>query len=213
MFLFKLIGVCTIMLPLLAGLSVYGRLNRMHRVFLGFIVFSALFEAINTYIGLTTDNNLFMFRVFLICDFVFFVWYYHHVFERPLWDMRFNVFPFLMILVYQLTPPEWWFLSTSVSWFHLLVFIFFIVQSLFALLRSFELYQTELLTSPTYWVSFARLFYFMLIFFSFVLPEVSMEGQSRNSIFLASNMINAISNMSLNLLYTMSFICLKMKIR
>lgn len=191
----------------------FSKHSKVHRLFFCFLIFSALFEVASIYVGRVFNNNLWMFRLFLICDFLFFIWYYHRVYEKPLWDFRFNLLPLLLITVHELVPEKLWLLSSSVSWFHLLIFIFFIVQSMYAMVRSFEAYQEGLLGAPVYWVSFARFLYFMLIVFAYILPEFSLFGKASPNLTFASTFINNFSNICLNVLYAFSFLCLRMTSR
>lgn len=97
------------------------------------------------------------------------------------------------------------------SWFHGLIFLFFVVQATYSVIATFEEEQGEVFHRPVFWVSFARMFYFLSLIFVFVFPVLLEMSIKSEAIGQASDLINYFSNISLNICYSISFLCLRLK--
>lgn len=201
----------SILLPVTAGFWHFKRLDTIGRIFLYFCVFSLFFDVFNAYIGFVYNDNQWVFKVFLVCDLLFFVWYYHRVFARPLWSLWINVvFAVGLIVVEFLTL---WFpaMNDFASWYHFLMFLFFIVQSAYAILTAFSVYEDSIFRHPVFWISFGRLFYFLVIVFIFVYPKLIYKIMSNALIIQLDNYINIFANVCMYILYGIGFLCLRTK--
>lgn len=201
----------SILLPVAAGFWQFKRLDSTSRVFLYFCVFSLFFDVFNTYIGEVYKDNRWVFKAFLVCDLLFFIWYYHKVFARPLWSIWINVvFAFGLIAVEFLSS---WFpgLNDYANWYHFLMFLFFIIQSAYAILTAFSAYEDNIFRHPVLWISFGRLFYFLLIVFIFVYPKLIFKIMSNELIIQLGHYINIFANICMYILYGIGFLCLRTK--
>lgn len=211
MLAFKYFSAASVLIPFFIGLFLLRKAESVMKSFFGFIVFSVLFEAVNDYFGIVYNDNQWLFKIFLICDFVYFVWFYHVAFKKPLWDLRISIFPFALIFISEFLADKFAGLNQYVSWFHLVVFVFFIIQSSYAIIKSFEYYENNIFKFPVFWISFSRLLYFFLIVFIFVYPKLIYLGKDYKLIDYMNGFIVAFANICLNLLYTVAFLCLRKK--
>jgi hypothetical protein len=202
---------CFMLLPVLAGIRQWKALNQISRYFVLFCVFSLLFDLFNTYIGFVYNDNQWVFKLFLVCDLLFFFWYYHRVFEKPLWSPWVNIafaaglISMELLVIWQ---PQW---NNYASWYHLMMFMYFIIQSAYAILTAFSSFENNIFLHPVFWISFGRLFYFLIIVFVFVYPKLIYKGESNEMIGLVNNYVNYFANICMYILYGVGILCLRTK--
>ena len=199
-----------VLLPLIIGLFYVDKKNKLPLYFLGFISFTVLFEIITAVIAASGIKNYFMFTLFLICDFLFFIWYYKkHILYAP-WFRYLNIF-MLLLITYDIINssitrnplyPELYFITA--------LFLYFIIQNLYCLLSlSDDLY---FLNNPIFWISSGRLFYYICVFSVFMCkfhyPTFS-NVEVLSKLFL---IINALGNIVCYIMFSVSFLCKKIRI-
>lgn len=198
------------LLPVISGLVLHKRLNKALKGFVLFVLFSLIVDISNHYIGVYYNNNLWVFKVFLICELAFFAWFYNIIFEKPMWKIEINLLFVLCLTFVELLS----FVNTRIndyaSWFHVVFFIFFIVQSAYAVIYSFRTFETNIFHNPVFWISFGRLFYYILISFIYIYPEFNYKYlYSQKDIILISSILNLFANVCLYTLFSISILCLK----
>ena len=95
------------------------------------------------------------------------------------------------------------------SLFYLLIFLFFIIQSAMTIIQIFENTDLNPTSNFIFWIAFARLMYFLIIFVIYVYPTIKLDGYDKKLFWLVFNTINAIGNILGNILYGVSFLCRK----
>lgn len=205
-----LIWIC-MLLPFLYGIWHIRNYDNINRGFIYFLGISFVFDVFNAYVGYFFKDNQWVFRMFLILDLVFFVWYYHNIFENPLWNLWINML-FIAVLVFtEVISSQFKSVNSLASWYHLLLFVFFIIQSALAIITTFKTYENNILKYPVFWISFGRLFYFLLIVFVFVYPRLVYKGLENKLIGDVNSYINIFANFCLYIMYGIGILCLKMK--
>ncbi len=201
----------SILIPLLCGVIYFKSLSDIHKKFLWFILFSTFFEAAVTYVGVTYGNNLWMFKVFLICDFIFFVWFFNKIYPYSLIDRVVVAVVVLFLLTDYFILQTYFSINDRVSLFHLTFFLFFIYQSAYIITKTFDNVQGNILRNYIFWIAFARLFYYLIIVFIFIYPNFVSSDHNNEFYDNADATINSVANILLNILYAISFTCLKVK--
>ncbi len=201
----------TMLVPILSGIWLKNKLDKPTKFFVLFTVFSLLFDVLNTYIGIVYKDNQWLFKIFLICDLIFFVWYYHFVFDKPLWSISINIFFIITLITIEILTTHFQNLNLYASWFHFMLFVFFIIQSAVAILKSFKVFENNIFVQPVFWISFGRLFYFLLIVFVFVYPKLIYKGIDNKLIATVNSFVNLFANFCLYTLYAIGILCLRMK--
>jgi hypothetical protein len=207
MWILKISGY-SILVPLICGIVYFKYLNNVHKKFLWFILFSTFFEAAVAYVGNRYGNNLWMFKVFLVCDFVFFVWFFNQIHKNSLIDWLIVAFVILFIAVDYFVLQRYSSINLNLSLFHLIFFLFFIFQSSYIIMKVFDNFGGNLFNDFVFWIAFARLFYFLIIMFIFIYPNFISKNLNNRSLYeYVDATINSVANILLNLLYAVSFVC------
>lgn len=99
----------------------------------------------------------------------------------------------------------------NVSYTFPLLFIFFIIQSMIVILKTFDLSDTEFNKSYVFWIAFSNFFYFMMIL-PFNIYQFFGRELSGDSLLIFRKIdlfVNYLGNFSLNALIFYSFSCRK----
>ncbi|MCC6818373.1 MAG: hypothetical protein IT245_05745 [Bacteroidia bacterium] len=97
----------------------------------------------------------------------------------------------------------------EVSYTFPVIVIYFIVQNSMMIIKTFEKSDTEFNKSYVFWISFARLFYFMAIlpFNIFTFITNHLESDVKVIYEMADSSVNFVSNIALNIIFMYSFKC------
>ena len=201
----------SILIPLFSGIIYFKQLSQLQKKFLWFILFSTFFEVAVAYVGDIYGNNLWMFKIFLVCDFVFFVWYFNKIYKYSRLDWIIVGFVVFFLIFDYLIIQKYSTINEDLSLFHLTFFLFFIFQSAFIIMKVFDDYKMNIFNNFVFWIAFARLFYFLIIVFIFIYPNFVTKEQDNKLYEYADASINSVANILLNILYGISFICQKQK--
>jgi hypothetical protein len=201
----------SILVPLLLGAVFFFRFGFLQKSFFAFIIFSAIFDGFVAYAYYMKQENLWMFKVFLVCDFFFFLWFFNKIVRFPKWKWVYASL-IIPVLIFNETYINCHYgKENSTSMFYLLVSVFNIIQSGFIIVCIFEDFEINILNNYVFWISMARLFYYLTIVFIFVYPNFVENGFYNEFYGEVNFAINATANTILNILYGVSFICLKVK--
>ena len=110
----------------------------------------------------------------------------------------------LIILKYFITHTD-----KEVSYTFPIMMAFFVVQSIMMILKTFDMSDTEFNKSYIFWISFARLLYFMAIlpFNIFTFFGYHLTGDTREIYGYTDAVFNHLANIALNSLMMYSFKC------
>jgi hypothetical protein len=201
-----LISSASLLCPLVLGLINVNHNNKHQKLFLLFIIFSTLFEIASTTLVLYGIDNRWMFRLFLICDFLFFSWFFNKFVQFSRWFNVINLILFLYIIVDCISLILPYFIFTEVVFFTL-VFLFFIVQSMLVIVSLIS--EERIMSNPIFWISTAHLFYYLAIFSIYIYSYLFVNSFDDRLFVVAYNIINATGNILCNLMFGISFLCKK----
>jgi len=195
----------SILIPFFLGLARYADLTKLHKVFWIFIVFSCCFEFISDTYYFLHLNNMFLFKIFLVCDLLFISWFYFKAKSITLW-LKVSTILVICFSFLSFFPT----LNLKLrSAFYITIFLFFIAQSAFILFSIFKNVEQNPFKDYLFWISFGRLFYFLIISIVFICSALFtkiFENELYQLIFHSSN---SIGNIIGNILFGISFLCKK----
>lgn len=206
---YKLIISLSILFPIILGAIYFKKNTYTQKVFLGYLLFSLIFEGISLYTNLKSIHNLWLFNLFLYFEFAFYFYFFNPTIGKSILFKTISITVFLILFTNELLLASK--LGGNRAFFFFIIITYFIYQSASVLIYIFE--NEILLPTKNYlfWISFARLFYFLIIIFIYIyqnfIPLEQRSKQFGNIHFI----INGIANIILNLIYGISFLCLKPK--
>lgn len=203
----KYLSILSVLLPLFTGLYYFKKLINPQKVFWGFIVFSIIIEIISSVLSFNHINNFFIFKLFLLFDLLFFLVYFN-AFKLSHKVINYLgcivlVLSILMLILIGNTSFTW----LNESYFFILIILFLIIQSGYVNIEVFDKSEMLPFKNMYFWIASARIIYYLFILFIFIYP--SLIGNSfDNKIFdKAFFIINCVANVSLNIMYSKSFLC------
>jgi hypothetical protein len=199
----------SILIPMLLGLCFFKYLSEWQKYFFFYIVLSLLFESVSIILYYNKINNHWLFKLILLTDMFFFIWFYHKLGISANLLKVFSIailgFSLVFFTVKDILNAHLLFDSL----FYILIFLFFIIQSAIAIIHIFENTDLNPTSNFIFWIAFARLMYFLIIFVIYVYPTLQSVGYDKKLFWLVFNTINAIGNILGNILYGVSFLCRK----
>jgi len=205
--LVEFISISSILFPLLAGFSSRYFNDKRLDYFLGFIIFSFVFEIISTSLLMNGINNHGMFKLFVICDFLFFIWFFSKQTTYSIWIRHLSMVVLLLIGFESFNSLLWHKAMYAEGIFFIIIFLFFIIQSMQVLLSLIN--EHNLLQNPVFWIATARLFYYLIVFSVFVYLYLEVNSFNDSLFAMAFVIINASGNILCNIMFGMSFLCRK----
>jgi hypothetical protein len=194
------ISSLSILIPLLLGLFFLKGLNKPQKYLLLYICFSTIAEAISYYTATHGIKNQWLFKILLVTDLTFFSWLFWDIIKVSLFQCISIIIVVLIIIFTQV------FLQSNLdkydSLFFVTLFFFFIIQSGYLIIVSFDNFEMNILDNFIFWVATARLFYFLIIVFIYVYPSMIEDGYTNKIYGDANTLINSIANIILNILYS-----------
>jgi hypothetical protein len=208
---FEKISSFSILIPLLLGLIFIPKLKPLQKAFLLFIVFSGIVECITSYAFSIKMNNLWMFKIFLICDFLFFVWFFNETVKFPKWKWAYTLAIIPILILNEFVFDDIYGTDMSTTVFYFMIFLYSVIQSGFIIINVFDDFEVNILNNFVFWIAMARVFYHLIVVFIYVYPNF-VENKFYNEFYGDINFtINATGNIVLNILYGISFVCQKTK--
>lgn len=207
MTLYGIISSFSLFFPIGLGLFYNRRNGRLQNYFLWFLIFSMGIEIISMILALKGQNNFWVLKVFLICDFLFITWFFYKCFYYPTWlkylSMLMLLFMgFFLIFANKLAWPE--------GLFYLSIFLFSIVLSVQAFVSLLD--NSEPLEHPVFWIALSRFIYFIFIFIIFVYPSIVPECYKNHLFSFIQPLIISSANILGNILLGGTFLCKKIQI-
>lgn len=199
----------SILVPVILGLFCFKNLFKEQKYFFYYIILSLVFEIISDVFYCYHINSHGLFKLMLLTDVVFFIWFYHKLGISANWLKVFSIAIVGFIIAFIVLK---YILNVHVlfdSLFYLLIFLFFIIQSAMTIIQIFENTDLNPTSNFIFWIAFARLMYFLIIFVIYVYPTIKLDGYDKKLFWLVFNTINAIGNILGNILYGVSFLCRK----
>lgn len=205
------ISINSMYLSVLAGLVFYRRLSILQKIFLGYVAYLVALEYLNQWAVYELKSNVWLMDLGLSIDFLFFLILYNQ------WNnfTKLELKGYSVVFVYLLVSLVFkYFVKDSQKDINYILPVMMIVSILMSgnvILKTFDNNNTEFNKSFIFWVSFSRLFYFMMImpFNVYQYIEVHLEKEVADTYYAADELINDIANISLNVLYAYSFTCRK----
>ncbi len=207
---FGLISSLSLIFPLIAGLFFYYRNGKLQTIFLGFVVFSVLFEAVSTALALNGIDNRFMFKLFLTCDFLFFAWFFKQHRIYPKW-MQILTATILGFILFEFVDSLFFHtLLYSSNLFFKALFLYFIILSFYVLTTLLDDFSPT--SNPILWIASARLFYYMCVFVIYVSSSIPFFNFNNAPFSEAFTIINGVGNIVCNILFGVSFLCKRVQV-
>ena len=209
--LVDIVSSSSLLFPLIAGLAFYYRNGKLLNFFLVFILFSAVFESISLGLAFSHINNHWMFKLFLISDFLFFALLFNKRLTFKPWFRHFTLGFLVLILCdgfITLIWPQLFAYPGAIIFVAL--FLYFIIQSIYVLLTLIN--DMSLLQNTFFWIATARLFSYLTIFSIYTYVQASSESFNNQLFSNAFKIINASSNIVCNIMFGVSFLCNKIRI-
>lgn len=199
----------SILVPVLFGLFSFKNLSKEQKYFFYYTILSLVFEIITDVFYVYKINSYGLFKLMLLTDVVFFVWFYHKLGIPAKWLKIFSVGILGFILVFFVVKGIFKVNILFDSLFYLITFLFFIIQSAIAIIYILEYSDINPTSYYLFWISFARLMYFLVIFVIYVYPTLQSVGDNQKLFWIVFSKINSIGNILGNILYGVSFLCKK----
>jgi hypothetical protein len=203
----SLISSLSILIPLLIGLVYFKKLDQLQKWFWVFIVVSALFDILASYTARHGIPNVWVFKIFLVVDLAFFMWFFSRITTFPVWKWVLAAIVFCLIILSQLYTGNNSVFNVKDSVFFVSTFLFFIIQSSFMIIVTFDDFTTDIRKNYVFWIAFARLFYFLIIVFIYIYPNFIADGYRNKFLDRTNTTINMLANVLLNMIYGISFLC------
>jgi hypothetical protein len=204
----SVLSSASILIPTFLGLNSFKYLFQGQKYFIFYILLSLVFEIVTDLFYFFDINNLWLFKLILVADLFFFIWYFYKLgIQTNLLKNILAVVAFdLVILVLNgLTKIGIRFDSL----FFLSIFLFFIIQSALTMIYIFENIEGNPTSYFLFWISFARLIYFLIIFIIYIFPNIRPDIFNNMFFGKVFYIINATGNIICNILYGGSFLCIK----
>lgn len=199
----------SILIPMILGLFCLKSLSKEQKYFFLYIILSFVFEIISDLFHFYKINSHGLFKFILITDVIFFIWFNHKLGIPTKWIKIFIVAFVGFILVFFVIKSIFDVNILLDSIFYLSVFLFFIIQSANSIIHIFENVNLNPTSNFLFWISFARLMYFLIIFFIYIYPNLKSGGFENKLFLIVFGAINSIGNILGNILYGVSFLCRK----
>lgn len=198
-------------LSVLAGLVYFRKLNQLQKFFLGYVVYLVALEFVNKWAVYELRNNLWLMDLTLSIDFLFFLILYSKWSKFSKFELRGYSIVFAYLILSLVVKYLVYNSFKDINYILPVMMIAAIMMSGRVILKTFDDSNTEFNKSFIFWVSFSRLFYFVMImpFSIYQYIEVHLAKEVADTYYAADDLINDIANFVLNVLYAYSFTCRK----
>ncbi len=202
-----LIKLCSlsIIIPIIIGIIYWGNLNKLQKYFFWFIGFSVIIEGLSFYTKIKDIDNHGLFKFFLICDLLFFTWFFNKSSPFKNWLKILTGLLITYIIIWEITIRYFKPIAQVESLFYILIFLFFVVQSRQVILGLFNNFEIDLFKNYLFWIASARLIYYLFILFIYVYPILLSDSFNIKLFAVAFTIINTTANIICNVMYGMSF--------
>ena len=168
---------------------------------------NAAIEIISALLALKGQNNFWVLKVFLICDFLFITWFFYKCFYYPSWLKYLSMLMLLFMGFFLIFTNK---LALREGLFFLSIFLFSIILSVQAFVSLLD--NSEPLGHPVFWIALSRFVYFIFIFIIFVYPSKVPECYKNHLFSLIQPLIISSANLLGNILLGGTFLCKKIQI-
>ncbi len=202
----------SILIPIIAGLRYYKRLEKPYKWFIGFFILSGLVEiAATQMMHLKLHNNMPLLHGFTVIEGSIFIYIYYIYFKTNRFINRslILVYPIFLFLVF---ADAFWIdgIWNSNSWargFECLILVILAHYYFYIFFK--ENFDREVWSQPMFWLSAGVLFYFALNIPFFMLYSFFISGNYQ-LVYLGLN-IHSIINIFTNILFAITFLCFQPK--
>lgn len=199
----------SILIPTFLGLYCFKYLVIQQKYFFFFTLLALVFEIITDFFYLKGINNHWLFKIILLADLLFYIWFYHKNGISDNWIKVTLLAIAGFLFAFLLLKNKLHFVISLDSIFFMTIFLFFIIQSAMTIIHIFERVNVNPTSYFLFWISFARLIYFLVIFFIYIYPYLKPMVWGNKVFEFVFNVINAIGNIVCNILHGLSFLCRK----
>ncbi|HEY1047979.1 MAG TPA: hypothetical protein VGF79_16175 [Bacteroidia bacterium] len=205
------ISINSMYLSVLAGLVFFKKLNKLQKIFFGYVVYLVLLEYINHWAIHELRNNIWLMDLTLSIDFLFFIMIYNQWSKFSKLELRGYSIVFAYLILSLVIKYLVFNSFKDINYILPVMMITAILISGNVILKTFDNNNTEFHKSFVFWISFSRLFYYMMIlpFNIYHYIELQLDKEVADTYYAADRVINYIANFVLNVLYAYSFTCRK----
>lgn len=198
-------------LSVLAGLVFYKRLSQLQKVFFVYVVYLVILEYVNHWAVFELRNNAWLMDLGLSIDFLFFLLFYNRWSSFTKVELRGYSIVFAYLLLSMIVKYLVFNSFKNINYILPVMMITAVMMSGNIILKTFDDSNTEFHKTFIFWISFSRLFYFMMIipFNVYQYIDVHLDREVSEIYYNADDIINSIGNFVLNVLYAYSFTCRK----
>jgi len=201
----------SILIPLITGLRFYGALDRKFKILLLYFFISGTTEIIASNMKIIFSNNMPLLHIFTIIEFFLFATIYYIYFSNHQLAKRMiaiSSFLFLLSAVLDATYFNGFWRSNTIS--HSVESIILVMFSLLYFFSFFkEISEEEVWKKSMFWLSSGVVIYFSINIFLFMLANYLLK-KNYNLVDQGYNM-HAFINIFVNIIFAISFICLRKK--
>ncbi len=198
-------------MPFIGGVYYFKHIrnNKLQLSFFFFSILIILTQVINTFITYTNGYNIWFFEISLIIEFGYFYWFFNKWNKFRNWFRILSSIIFISLLTLFFLRYFVYHTDEEVNYSFPIMIIYFVVQSSIMIISTFEKSDTEFNRTYIFWISFARLFYFMAIlpFNIFAFIGNHLENEVKEVYNMADLSVNYVANIILNILFMYSFKC------
>ena len=199
----------SILLPSIGGVYYFKYLDKNQKYFFVYSVFLILTQVTETVLVRSGYNSVWFFEGFLFIELIFFLWFFNEWRSYRKLEIVIGILIVILLLVLEYFNYFVYHSEKKVSYTFPILIIFFIYQSALMILKTFDINDTEFNRSYIFWISFARLLYFMAIFpfniFGFIGNHLNDEFKVIYG--YTDGLVNHLANITLNILLMYSFRC------
>lgn len=187
------------------GLYFWGKLQKSQKYFLFFISFSIVVEGISVFTYLNDIENHWIFEIFIICDLIFFIWFFTVYAVQPKWLKSASYLFLFLVLIWELLIKLIKHKPQFESIFFIVVFLFFVLQSIQVILKLLDHLEISPFKNYLFWIAASRLIYYSFILFIYIYPNLLENGFKNEFFTFVFIAINTSANILANTLYAISF--------
>lgn len=204
-----LLSSSTILIPIIVGFIKLNITDKPQKYFIGFLLFSLSFEIFTIILAFKNINTMWIFRYFLMADFIFFFWLFRLKITMPKWLNLLLILLILYAIFNEIFLTLAYEPQNKSNYFFVFSLLFSIILSGYVITQIFDNLDINPSEDYLFWIAFAHLFYSLIILFIYVYPNLRSQGFDNKQFNLIFGTINTIGNVLCNIVYTYSFLCKK----
>ena len=146
----------------------------------------------------------------LVCDFLFFAWFFNQYRSFPKWLITLTIIYFGLILFDGLDSWFWHTSFYSPSLYFIVLFLYFIILSFYVIIGSLDDWAP--VQNPILWIASARLIYYLFVIVIYAYSSISFFNFNNNLFGEAFAIINGVANVLCNSMFGISFLCKRVQV-